>query len=460
MKRRMVSILLVLTLILTSGDFTAFAAERTDVVESASEEETVKETCSVGEEEFAEESAVEQEITEESETENGEITDSSELIISTETQENIESISIIEIEDSSVEEFLSNVETELEESDLLSETEAESISEEDKSELDNFETEGDYTYTVSGDNATITGYTGSGGTIIVPVILGNATVTSIGDSAFEGSAVTDVILPNSITSIGDYAFRDCSILENLTLPDSLTSMGCRIIENTMITSIMIPKNITNCSYYNGYYDEHRYAGPLSNCNTLTEVIFEEGIEIIPSYVLCAGLYHTNYVTKVIIPASVTIIGERAFYNCEKIKSIELPKKLNSVGNYAFSGCSSLESLTLPESLISMGYLMVENTAITSITIPKNVASCRNSYGVGPLSNCSALTEVIFEEGLKIIPPYVLSTGSYTNNISKVIIPSSVTSIGNYAFSGCSSLSSLSLPEGVTSIGRYAFSGCS
>ena len=115
----------------------------------------------------------------------------------------------------------------------------------------------------------------------------------------------------------------------------------------------------------------------------------------------------------------------------------MPEGIQSIGGYAFSGCTALKSLTLPESLTSMGYYMIDGTAIESITIPKNVTECKNYYSDGgPLTGCKTLKKVVFEEEMTAIPAYACYNASY---VETVTIPSTVTSIGNYAFSGCTSL---------------------
>ena len=87
--------------------------------------------------------------------------------------------------------------------------------------------DGDYTYTVSGGNATITAYTGAGGAISIPATLGVGYPTvAIGDNAFfSKSTLTSVTIPDSVTSIGDQAFYNCSGLTSVSIPDSVTSIG-------------------------------------------------------------------------------------------------------------------------------------------------------------------------------------------------------------------------------------------
>lgn len=229
---------------------------------------------------------------------------------------------------------------------------------------------GDFTYTVSGTKATITGYTGSGGSVTVPETIGGYTVTKIAQSSFIGTRITSVNLPKTVTeigsnafsgcttlktvkmeynstveyaariegaafsgctsltsvglsenvtSIGDRAFSGCTALESLTLPESLKSMGYRMIESTAISEIAIPKNVISCGVSSNN-------GPLANCKTLKTVTFEEGMTAILGHMIASN--DSSNVEKVVIPESVTAIGNSAFYGCDKITIYGYP------GSYA------------------------------------------------------------------------------------------------------------------------------
>ena len=198
---------------------------------------------------------------------------------------------------------------------------------------------------------------------------------------------------------------------------------------------------------------------------------------------CTGL------TSITIPNSVTSIGTYAFYGCSGLTSITIPNSVTSIGDWAFHGCSGLTSITIPNSVTSIGGCAFHNcTGLTSITIPDsvtsiggwafngctgltsiNVASGNNYYSSnnGVLFNKKKTALIRYPEGKSqtsyTIPNSVTSIGNYAfcgcSGLTSITIPNSVTSIGNYAFWGCSGLTSITIPDSVTSIGSWAFENC-
>ena len=169
--------------------------------------------------------------------------------------------------------------------------------------------------------------------------------------------------------------------------------------------------------------------------------------------------------SILICDGVTSIGDYAFFQCDSITSVIIPNSVISIGNYAFQNCRSLTSITIPNSVENIGdYTFWGCRSLTTVTIPNSVIV----IGIGPFVNCSSLTVinvtsdntkycstngVLYDKGKNTLIQYPCGQqGAY-------IIPQSVTSIGKYAFSGCSGLTSVTIPNSVTSIGSYAFSGC-
>jgi len=176
---------------------------------------------------------------------------------------------------------------------------------------------------------------------------------------------------------------------------------------------------------------------------------------------------------VVIPDSVTSIGDFAFEDCKSLKSISIPDSVTSIGDGAFEGCRSLTIINIPDSVTSVGesafsgckalvnrngFVIIRNVLYNyegkakSITIPDNVTSIWDCA----FSECSSLTNIS-------IPDSVTSIGdnafSECESLTSISIPDSVTSIGERAFNDCSSLTSISVPDSVTSIEAPAFTEC-
>src|SRR5450631_2515920 len=116
-----------------------------------------------------------------------------------------------------------------------------------------------FNYSTSGGMVTITGYTGSGGAVTIPVTINSLPVVSIGDAAFELSSVTSVTIPGTVTSIGTNAFYLSSLI-SVTIPNSVTSIGDNAFSGTELTSVTIPNSITSIA-----------TGVFGGCSKLTSV---------------------------------------------------------------------------------------------------------------------------------------------------------------------------------------------
>ena len=247
--------------------------------------------------------------------------------------------------------------------------------------------------------------------------------------------------------ICECAFSGCDSLSEIVIPSSVTSIGYSAFFGCdSLSEIVIPSSVTSIG-----------KGAFSSCDSLSEIV---------------------------IPSSVTSIGDHAFSGCDSLSEIVIPSGVTSIGNYAFSGCSSLKYISIPKSVIGLnGNPFVEwkgkleclspnfvyeddilfnkdksriisfrNQNIESYVIPSSVTS----IGKGAFTGCYSLSEIV-------IPSSVTSIGdgafSFCRSLSEIVIPSSVTSIGDWAFSNCDSLSEMVIPSSVTSIGDGAFSNC-
>ena len=278
-----------------------------------------------------------------------------------------------------------------------------------------------------------------------------------GDLYIDGQLVTDLVIPDSVTRINADAFYGCTGLTSVVIPDSVTSIGSYAFYNcTGLTAVYYTGDIAGwcgISFGNENANPIRYAGEL----------YIDG----------------QLVTDLVIPDSVTEIKDYAFYGYTGLTSVTIGTSVTSIGDYAFRNCKGLTTVTIGTSVTSIGgvafwfcYKLVEVYNKSSL----NITAGSSSYGyvgcyaknVYTEENGSWFTDTA--EGYRFF--YDETTGylvGYYGEATDITLPDSFTAydgttvnsyeIYKYAFYGNTSLTSVVIPDSVTSIGSYAFSGC-
>ena len=255
-------------------------------------------------------------------------------------------------------------------------------------------------------------------------------VTSIGEDAFyHCTGLTSMTIGSGVTSIGSHAFADCTDLTSVAIPDSVTNIGSyAFLLCTGLTSVTIPDSVIGigeCAF--------------GSCNGLTEIIYNaENAVVVSQYSHTVGVFEG---------AGSSSVGLR----------VVIGDGVKKIPSYLFSGCTRLTGITFPDSVTSIGAWAFEDcTHLTSVTIPDSVTS----IGGGAFSGCTGLTEVFYNaKEAEDLNSDAFENAGRSSGGFRVVIGDGVERIPNYLFRNCGGLTSVEIPSSVTSIGNQAFYGC-
>ena len=296
-------------------------------------------------------------------------------------------------------------------------------------------------------------------------------LTHIGDSAFAGCKNLIVIkLPTSLTHIGNFTFSECENLTAITLPSSLTHIGNNAFVGCKnLTTITLPASLTHigdgtfrlCSNLSAATlpDRLTHIGDKAfmYCDNLTAITLPTSLMHIGD----SAFYGCRSLTSITLPASLTHIGDGAFNWCENLIDISLPDRLTHIGNSAFGGCENLTAITLPASLTYIGDdAFGECRNLSTINLPASLTHIGDGAfaysGIRSVVNHSPAFSfqngcLIDVQGKRLI--------AFFSDKENVILPDSLTHIGDGAFGGCRNLTTITLPDSLTHIGDGTFKGC-
>ena len=231
--------------------------------------------------------------------------------------------------------------------------------------------------------------------------------------------------------------------------------------NKYTGSVVIPASVN----YNGvdYKVTKITEKAFYKCKSLTSVTIPRTVTTIGNYA-----FFDSGITSITIPEGVTNIEYCTFQECANLVSVSIPDGVTSIGNNCFYSCINLTSITLPNSVTSIGEFAFDYCeALAAVHVSDISSWCKISF-TNTTSNPLYYAHHLYvgEEEIKelVIPSNVTTIGNYAftnfSSLTSVMIHNNVTSIGYGAFWGCSSLTSVTIPNGVTSIGESTFKDCS
>lgn len=352
---------------------------------------------------------------------------------------------------------------------------------------------GDFKYSVNADNTiTIKAYTGNSAELTLPEKIDGKKVRKIGDNAFYGNiGIKKIVIPEGVTVLGEKSFANCTELKEVVLPETVNKIdNAAFFSCTRLYEITLPDNI-GCIGNGAFY----------YCESLENIEFPENLVSTGEYVFgyCRGL------ETVTVNDKLTTISPQTFIGCSELKSVKLHNNIKTIGRKAFMNCISLTNMILPESLDAVYdnafdscYNLIVNRfdgsyigkyAFSSCKVKSIKFSENLSYiGYSAFLNCDIDTmfipsadfemasgalehasikrftvskdnvyftvkdDVLYSKDMTVLVSYP----SY-KEADTFILPESVKTISDYAFSSCWMLNKIVLNNKLEKIGNYAFS---
>ncbi|MBQ6189233.1 MAG: leucine-rich repeat protein [Bacteroidaceae bacterium] len=316
----------------------------------------------------------------------------------------------------------------------------------------------------------------------LPSITLPETITNIPNYTFNGcTALTNVELSSQTSSIGQYTFSGCTSLTyfDFNKYPQLTQLSNYSFSNTGFTEIEIPDRIVSLlnGAFSGCKSLQRAKMPtgvnnvasylFQNCTALIEVEMHDGINVINSYafngctklptidlndgITSIGSYafqNCDSLNLEKLPDNLETINNYAFYSCDKLNLATLPAGVKTIGESAFSYCPNLKLESLPTGLNTLNYQAFAYSGIKKMALPEGITT----WGNGIFYECDSLRQVTWPADKTVIPN---STFYGCQNLQNPELPNTVTAINQYAFCNCN-FTEFTFPTSLQTIGDYAF----
>lgn len=282
-----------------------------------------------------------------------------------------------------------------------------------------------------------------------------ATPMYYADNLYVGNALlTNAVIPEGTASINNWAFYNCASLTSVSIPASVTSIGvdafykCSALEKVHVPTldawlgIEFPVSSAN---------PLRYASSLYIAGALlTDAVIPDGVTAINDY----AFYSYDQLATLSIPQSTVSIGKSAFYDCTSLRLISLHDNIETIGEAAFHYGSGMLYASIgtktAKAISASGSVFVESEySSLSLKYDDMLGLCVTNFARDK-------TSVVVPEGVESIS----SSAFKSSSIVSITLPSTLKSIPDSAFYGCSALTSITIPDSVSSIGKEAFENCS